>query len=228
MNDNTSDDLTPQEEVETPEEIEEEVETEIEEDTQDEEPVITFNGRQYATLEDAEKQYKEMQKRATQAEQALKAHESKVKAEQEMSRFKDMDAEEKLEWLAQKQLEKEQLQAEVVEAKEVEETLEEDTAEVTAFVKTHPYLSKYSTLADKFMKLAVLPEYKGYTLESIFDVEFKPLIDDLGGKKVKVTRKVAPGGKTSAQGFTAEQIQAMSPAEYEKNRKAILAQMNNK
>lgn len=230
MNDNTSEDLTPQEEVETPEEeIVEGEETEIEEDTQvEEEPVITFNGRQYASLEDAEKQFKEMQKRATQAEQKLKAHESQVKAEQEMSKFKDMDPEEKLEWLAQRQLEKETLQAEVEEAKEEEQTFVADTAEVKAYIKTQPYLSKYPTLADKFMKLAVLPEYKDYTLESIFDVEFKPLIDDLAGKKVKVTRKVAPGKKTVQQGFTNEQIAAMSPAEYEKNREKILAQMNNK
>lgn len=228
MEDNTSEDLTPEveEEVTTEEGEEVEAETEIE-DTQEEEPVIMFNGRQYASLAEAEQQFKEMQKRATQAEQKLKAHDAKTKADQELAKFKDMDPEEKLDWLAQRELERNNLEAEVEEAQEEVET-QSDPTEVESYVKTQPYLSKYPTLAKQFKILAMQPEYAKYTLESIFDVEFKPLIDDLAGKKVKVTRKVAPGKTQAQSGFTDAQIAAMSPAEYEKNRSAILAQMNNK
>lgn len=212
--DNTMDYIAP-----TDEEVSEDLEeTTLEEDTDIEVPeVFTFAGRDFPSIEEAEKTYKEMQKTATQKTQELKKIEAQIKAEKLKAEFQGLDPDEKMDKLAELMLQKEELEEEV---EEVEEALVDDTPEVLAFVKRHPILSEYPALAEQFVDLATT-KFKGYTLDSLYDSRFKPLVESLAGKKVTIKKKVVGGGSSSSE-LTEDKIAKMSPAEYEKNREAIL------
>lgn len=210
--DNTIEDIAP--EVDT-EEIES---VETEEDTDVEVPeVFSFAGREFPSIAEAEKAYKEMQKTATQKTQELKKIEAQIKAEKLKAEFQSLDPDEKMDKLAELMLQKEELEDEV---EEVEEALEDDTPEVQAYIKRHPVLSEYPALAEQFLDLATT-KFKGYTLDSLYESRFKPLIDSIAGKKVTVKKKVVSSGTQTGE-LTEEAISKMSPAEYEKNREAIL------
>jgi hypothetical protein len=213
--------------VEAPQISEEETvsveETEGNADTQDETPVsVTFAGRSFPSLAEAERAYKELQKSATQAAQKLKAVEAQIKAEQTKAEFKNLDPDEKMDRLAELVLQRDLAQDEVVET---EEALDEydaaaDYTAVQQYTSKHPVLAEYPELAEQFIELATT-KYKEYTLDSLYNVKFKPLIEKLSGKKVVVKNKVV-GNAKQANTFTAEAIRKMSPAEYEKHRDAIL------
>jgi hypothetical protein len=207
--DNTIEDFAP-EDTEEIESVEEDTDVEVPE-------VFSFAGREFPSQVEAEKTYKEMQKTATQKTQELKKIEAQIKAEKLKAEFQSLDPDEKMDKLAELMLQKEELEDEV---EEVEEALEDDTPEVQAYIKRHPVLSEYPALAEQFLDLATT-KFKGYTLDSLYDSRFKPLIDSIAGKKVTVKKKVV-SGSTQLSELTEEAISKMSPAEYEKNREAIL------
>ncbi len=210
--DNTIEDIAPEVDAEEIESVE------TEEDTDVEVPeVFSFAGREFPSIVEAEKAYKEMQKTATQKTQELKKIEAQIKAEKLKAEFQSLDPDEKMDKLAELMLQKEELEDEV---EEVEEALEDDTPEVQAYIKRHPVLSEYPALAEQFLDLATT-KFKGYTLDSLYESRFKPLIDSIAGKKVTVKKKVVSGSTQSSE-LTEEAISKMSPAEYEKNREAIL------
>jgi hypothetical protein len=219
--DNTVEYIAPTEdEVESTEEIEEVDETEADEDTDVETPeVYSFAGREFSSMEEAERAYKEMQADSTKAKQQLAKVEKQIKNEMLKAELQELDPEERITRLTDLMLEKEQLEEEIEETEE-SAPITDDTEEVEAFAKGHPILRQFPELAEQFVILAST-EYKNYKLDSIYDTKFKPLIDRLAGKKVTVKTKVS-SGKTSGSGLSEEMIKGMKPAEYEKRRDEIL------
>ncbi len=220
-NDNTVEYIAPtEEEIESTDESEEVDEVETEEDTDVETPeVFTFAGREFSSQEEAERAYKEMQADSTRAKQQLAKVEKQIKNEMLKAELSELEPEERIARLTDLMLEKEKLEEEIEEAEE-SAPIVDDTAEVEAYAKGHPILRQFPELAEQFVTLAT-NQYKGYILDDIFNVKFKPLIDRLAGKKVVVKTKVS-SGKATGSGLTLEKIQAMKPAEYEKNREEIL------
>jgi hypothetical protein len=220
-NDNTVEYIAPMEdEIELADESEEADEVEAEEDTDVETPeVFTFAGRQFSSMEEAERAYKEMQADSTKSKQQLAKVEKQIKNEMLKAELQGLDPEERIARLTDFMLGQEELEEEVEVAEESAPEAD-DTAEVEAFAKGHPILRQFPELQEQFVILAS-NQYKGYTLDSIFDSKFKPLIDRLAGKKVTVKTKVS-GGKASGTGLSDEVIQKMKPAEYEKRREEIL------
>lgn len=218
-NDNTVEYIAPaEEEVESTEEVDE---VETDEDTDVETPeVFTFAGKDYSSFAEAEKAHKEMQQRSVRAEQKLSKVEKQIKNEMLKAELQELDPEERIARLTDLMLGKEQLEEEI-EVAEESAPIADDTAEVEAYVKGHPILRQFPELAEQFIDLASTTKYKNYKLDSIFETKFKPLIDRLAGKKVTVKTKVS-SGKATGSGLTLEKIQAMKPAEYEKNREEIL------
>ena len=211
MFDNTVEVETPLEEVEV-----EETEMESEEDTQDNTPeTVQFAGREFNSMAEAEKAYKSMQADSTKAKQELARINKEIEKAQFTAEFQDLDADEKLNRLAELHFQKETVEEEI---EENEEALEDDTPIVQAFVSKHPLLSEYPELADQFIEMALMPKYRDATLESLYKAKFEPLINKLAGKKVTVKRKIVG---TPESGFTPEQIAAMDDKTYEKNRDAI-------
>lgn len=220
-NDNTVEYIAPMEdEAELTDESEEVDEVESEEDTDVETPeVFTFAGREFSSMEEAERAYKEMQADSTKAKQQLAKVEKQIKNEMLKAELQDLEPEERIARLTDLMLEKEQLEEEIEETEE-SAPVADDTAEVEAYVNGHPILRQFPELAEQFVSLAT-NQFKNYKLDSIFDAKFKPLIDRLAGKKVTVKTKVS-SGKATGSGLSDEVIKAMKPAEYEKRRDEIL------
>lgn len=218
-NDNTVEYIAPMEdEIELTDEEVDEVETE--EDTDVETPeVFTFAGRQFSSMEEAERAYKEMQADSTKSKQQLAKVEKQIKNEMLKAELSELEPEERIARLTDFMLGQEELEEEI-EATEESAPEADDTEEVEAFAKGHPILRQFPELAEQFVILAT-NQYKGYKLDSIFDAKFKPLIDRLAGKKVVVKTKVS-SGKASGTGLSDEVIQKMKPAEYESRRDEIL------
>lgn len=219
--DNTVEYIAPTEdESELTYESEEVDEDEYEEDTDDETPeVFTFAGREFSSMEEAERAYKEMQADSTKARQQLSRVEKQIQNELLKAELQELDPEERITRLTDLMLEKEQLEEEIEETEE-SAPIADDTDIVEAYASGHPILRQFPELAEQFVILAST-EYKNYKLDSIYDTKFKPLIDSLAGKKVTVKTKVS-SGKASGSGLSEEIIKGMKPAEYEKRRDEIL------
>jgi len=213
-NDNTVEDIAL-----TEDELDQSDDTsETEEDTDIETPeVYTFAGREFSSIEEAERAYKEMQVSSTKAAMKLSRVEAKIKAEMLKAELQELDPDERMARMTDLILEREELEEELETQEEAQ--AEDDTSEVESFAKRHPILREYPALAEQFVDLATT-KYQNYKLEDIFNTKFKPLIDSLAGKKVTIRKKVTGGGSTGT-GLTDEAISKMSSGEYEKRRGEI-------
>jgi hypothetical protein len=207
-------------------ELIESVEETQEESATQEPETFEFGGMQFAEKEQAVKTFKEMQARATRAEQELSKVKSTIEKEKFKAEFQELDADEKMNRLADLMLQKEQAEEQVETTQTATEHFEDDMSTINQFVKTNPVLAGNSELAQMFSELALSPKFRDATLDSLYKVKIQPLIEKLSGTKI-IQKKVVPTGRT-VQGFTNEQIARMSPSEYEKHRAEILNSLTKK
>lgn len=189
-----------------------------------EEPQKYF-GR-FDSIEAAEKSYKEMQAAYQKMKEDLKGAQ-KAQQDAQLKQLDSMDYDDKVAYLAQQlQSVQEQLSQTAQQNEAVTATIaqEYEQKEISDYVAGNPLL-KESGMDDLFLETAMLPQYREYTLESIFNVKFKPKIEKLMGKKIKVKEKPLVGStKIDEQPKNALD---MSRQDYEKNRDKILKNMES-
>jgi len=180
----------------------------------------------YKTVEDLEAAYKNIQSRATKAEQELKKFQ-KEKDSSQYDKVKQLDWEQQAEFYASKLKELEEWKSQFEESaqnKLAEQALASDEETMEKFISSNPILVE-TGMDEAFRLVATHPSMQEYSFDSIFDVKFKPKIEKLMGTKVTVKQKPLVGKKqtaTSDNGFG--DVSTMSNAQYEKNREKILAE----
>jgi len=204
----------------------EEVEVEEQEQESEEPTTVNFAGMSFPDMETATKTFKEMQSRATKAEQELAKIRKQAELEKAKEEFKNLDPEDQMARLQELILEERYAEAKVEETKQEVAEYVDDTEEVKQFASKHPVLSEYPELASLFEELATT-KYKNATLESLYAMKIQPLVDKLGGKRVVIKKKVV-GNPQGLNQFSPEVVAKMSKEEYEKHRPAIIASMAKK
>lgn len=199
-------------EEETSESLEEEVQTKE-----------TNEGKvfgKYANVLEAEKAFKEMQARATKAEQAIKEIERKTLSEKSLAELQNMDYDEKLEYLLKRDIDRETLLQEFKSKLEPEYSPDDDSTAMDKYIGQNRMLREYG-LDEIFREIASKPEYREYTFESIYEAKIKPMIQKVGGTKIKVKEKPIMGN-SSVPTESFGDVSKMSDAQYEKHRLEIL------
>ncbi len=181
----------------------------------------------YRSKEDAEKAFKNIQERATKAEQRLKEVQKEMSAKS-MEEFKNMDYDAQIAFLLKRDQEREEA-LNALHSTVAEQAQMSDSVAIDKFIKNDPLL-KDTGLADEFRLLATHPDMKEYSLDSIYKTVFKPKIDKLMGTKItikekKILKNSEDKNIPQSEGFTQDAIARMSPSAYEANREKILQSM---
>lgn len=206
-------------------EVDDETDSEdLDEDNSDD--GVTFAGMHFKSTADAERTFKEMQSRVTKVEQKFSDMEKQALRAEERKKLTAMTDEEKLNYLADKILEN-QYQAEVDEAEpETGFDTASDSAQISKFVNSKPEIAQYG-LEDLFESIAQSDKFREYTLESIYEVQFKPMLEKLAGTKVTTKKRKLSKSKSKAPA-TGKKVRDMSNADYLANREQILRDMGMK
>lgn len=164
----------------------------------------------FDSLEAAEKSYKDIQTAYQKAKDELKA----VRQENEKSqheRFESLDYDEQVKVLAKQIAD---LQGQIAET-----SSSSAEREVANYVESNAML-KESGFSEVFTELALSPKYRDYTLESVFQTVFKPRIEGVMSKKIRVKENKIKGFSEPDE-LSLDDVSGLSEDDYLKKRAKI-------
>lgn len=189
----------------------------------------------YSNIDSFVKGYKSLQEgyrqTATELNQ-LKAALKEIELRSHKEKLESMTDSEKLEWLTKQHFDNSNKPVDNV----VDQInfLPNDDPEVESFIASNKELEDYG-LSDLFRTLANSEKFKNYTVESIYNVHLKPMINRIAGTKVTETRRpISPAldaNKTGIDGVTDAAsfntwLQSLSNEEYSANTEKIFKLAN--
>jgi len=188
----------------------------------------------YSNIDGFVKGYKSLQEgyrqTATELSQ-LKAALKEIELKSNKEKLDAMTDSEKLEWLTKQYFDN----SRPVENSESQVNfMPTEDPEVESFIASNKELEDYG-LSDLFRELANSEKFKNFTVESIYNIHLKPMINRIAGTKVTETRRpISPAldaNKTGVDGITDaasfnKWLESLSIEEYNANRVKIIELAN--
>lgn len=179
----------------------------------------------YKSLEAAQEAFGSIQARATKAEQAYKELKKQVEGKTK-DELKAMDYDGQLAYITDAIQDYKTFKEELLGKLEAEQGIDSaksDADSIDSFVSKHPLLAE-TGLDEEFKLIATHPAMQEYTLDSIYEVRIKPKLERLMGTKITTKERKLVGTTAKPEPNKFADVSKMTPSEYEKHRKSILAE----